>query len=94
MRALKAITIIMAVMIVVGTVTLAFLIVRRVSAVSPAPGREVAVGLDEPAGSAIAAIASAGPGEVALLLHGGGPDRVVVIDLASGRVRGRVSVSH
>ena len=94
MRALKAITVIMAVLIIVGTVALAVLIGQRLAGPPGKIGGEIAIRLDEPPASTIAAIASEGPGQVALLLHGGGPDRVVVVDLASGRVRARIGVSR
>ena len=94
MRVLKAITVIMAVLIIVGTATLAVLITKRLAGPPARIGDGIAVRLEEPPGSEIAAIASEGPGELALLLRGGGPDRVVVVDLASGRVRARIGVSR
>ncbi len=94
MRTLKAITVIMAVLIIVGTVTLAVLIAKRLAGPPAASGEAIAVRLDEPPASEIVAIASEGPGQLALLLHGGGPDRVVVVDLASGGVRARIGLSR
>ncbi|MCA7119571.1 MAG: hypothetical protein LGL72_09210 [Acidibrevibacterium sp.] len=94
MRTLKAITIIMAVLIIVGTATLAVLIAKRLAGPPSMTGAEVAIRLDEPPASEIAAIASEGPDQVALLLHGGGPDRVVVVDLAHARVRARIGVNR
>ncbi len=92
MRALKTLTLVMAVMIVAGTATLAVLIVRRVAI--PVSGASATIRLDEPPSSEIAAIASEGPGQLALLLRGGGPDRVVVVDLASGKVRARIGINR
>jgi hypothetical protein len=94
MQALKAITVIMAVLIIAGTVTLAVLIAKRLAGPPGRIGDEIAIRLDEPPASEIAAIAGDGPGQLALLLHGGGPDRVVVVDLASGRVRARIGFSR
>ena len=85
---LKFAVIAMGVLIVVGVATLAVLIVRRVT---PAGGRSTAVTLGEPAGTAIAGTALSGD-RISVQLHGGGPDRVVVLDAASGRVVARVGV--
>ena len=90
MRALKILTIVMGVMIVAGTVTLAVLITTRVSA-GPPPAVEAT--LDEPPGTAIAGIAPLGD-RLAIQLHGGGPDRVLLLDARSGRVVGPVALAH
>jgi hypothetical protein len=81
MRALKWAIGVMSVLIVAGVAVIGVTIVRRLSAL---PGPTMARVLDEPAGSRIAGIASV-PEGMALLLQGGGPDRVVVIDAKSGR---------
>jgi hypothetical protein len=47
--------------------------------------------LDEPAGSRILSISPAGD-RLAVLLQGGGPDRVVFVDPARDRVAGRMSL--
>ncbi len=96
MRVLKAVTIGMAVLIVVGTGVLVAVIVHRSNA--PA-GRGVPAGgpgalsLDEPAGTHIAGIAGAG-GRLAVQLQGGGGDRVVLVDPASGVVTGRIVLAR
>ena len=93
MRALKAAVIVMGVLIVVGTATLAVLIVQRLgSAGSEASARPATV-LDEPAGTRIAGIASSGD-RLAVQLQGGGVDRVVVIDLHSGAIAGRIALAR
>lgn len=88
MRMLKAATIVMGVMIVAGVVTLAYLIVAR-TAVAPALTADLL--LDEPEGARIAEATIAGD-RLAVRLQGGGPDRVLLVDLRTGRVTGRVSL--
>jgi hypothetical protein len=90
MRALQAITIIMGIMIVGGTAALAVLIVQRLKSVPTAP---TSVVLDEPSGTRIAGIAS-GSDRIAVLLHGGGPDRVVFVDPRSGTLAGSVRLAR
>jgi hypothetical protein len=89
MRFLKFVTVAMAVLIVVGTTVLLVAIVRRIG--SPAPPAQVAVLLDEPAGTRIAGIAAVGD-RLAVRLEGGGTDRVVLLDARSGVVSGRIGL--
>jgi hypothetical protein len=89
MRFLKFITVAMAVLIVVGTTVLLVAIVRRIG--SPAPTAQVAVLLDEPAGTRIASIAAVGD-RLAVRLEGGGTDRVVLLDARTGAVSGRIGL--
>jgi hypothetical protein len=89
MRFLKILTIVMAVLIVVGTTVLLVAIARRLGSPSvPAP---IAVLLDEPAGTRIAGITSVGD-RLALRLEGGGADRVVLLDARTGAIAGRIAV--
>lgn len=85
-RALKLATIVMGVLIVAGTLTLAVLVVGRLSA---GPTASAPVRLAEPAGSRIAGIAAA-DGRLLVHVTGGGlPDRVRVLrlgDLPAGGV--------
>ena len=90
MQALKALTIVMGVLIVAGTVVLGVVLARRLGGGSAAP---VSVLLDEPAGTRIAGIAAAGD-RLAVQLQGGGPDRVVLFDARSGAPAGRLSLAH
>ena len=90
MRALKVLTVVMGLLIVAGVAVVVTTIVRRGSAPGPGPVAWQAR-LDEPAGSAVAGIAAAGPA-LALLLQGGGADRVVLIDPRTGGVAGRVTL--
>lgn len=90
MGMLKVAVVVMGVMIVAGVATLAYLIVSRAYVAPAAAGNMV---LDEPAGTRIAGTALSGD-RMALLLQGGGPDRVVLVDPRSGKVAGRVSLGR
>ncbi len=92
MQALKALVVVMGVLIIAGLAVIVATIVSRAthSGALITPG--AAVLLDEPDGTHVGETALAN-GALALTLVGGGPDRVVVVDLASGRVLRRVSVS-
>jgi hypothetical protein len=99
MRALKIATIVMGVLIVAGTMALVIGVARRAGVVpvagAPAGGvswpASAAVLLDEPAGTRIAGIVAVRD-RLAVQLQGGGVDRVVLIDAATGTVAGRISL--
>jgi hypothetical protein len=100
MRALKAATVVMGVLILVGTAVLIAAMVKRATA--PVPMRSTAgfvpsatsIGatLREPAGSQITGLAASGD-VLAVSIHGGGPDRVVLIDPRTGEVTGRITLA-
>lgn len=91
MQALKIAVIVMGVLIVAGTAALVIGIARRSSpSVGPLAGLTV---LDEPQGTHIAGIAAVRD-RLALQLQGGGVDRVVLIDAATGMVAGRISLAR
>lgn len=94
MRALKIATIVMGVLIVAGTAALVIAVARRASApavaTSPASAPVSAV-LNEPAGTRIASIAAVRD-RLAIQLQGGGADRVVLVDPATGAVTGQISL--
>ncbi len=91
MRALLALTVAMGVLIIAGTATVAVTIMHRMSTAAPRP---LAGGvLDEPAGTHIVSATTFGD-RLAVVLQGGGPDRVVLLDPATGRSLGRVSLAH
>jgi hypothetical protein len=104
MRALKIATIVMGVLIVTGTTGLIVVISHRLSApagmsIVPStalgatvPASVTAV-LDEPAGTRIAGIVAVRD-RLAVQLQGGGVDRVVLIDPATGGVTGRISLER
>ncbi len=80
----------MGVLIIAGTATLFTLLASRMSS---GTGQIASAVLDEPAGTRIAGV-SAMADRVAVQLQGGGPDRVVVVDLRAGRVLGRVGLAR
>ena len=88
MDALKTAVVGMGVLIVAMLALLVFGLSRRPPPHPPLAGTIV---LDEPAGTRIASIAPAGP-SVAVLLQGGGPDRIVLLN-GAGQVVGHVSLS-
>ena len=91
MRALKAAVIVMGVLIVAGIATIVVTIVQRTSGgLAPAQAQQTL--LNEPDGTRIAAI-SATAERLAVQLQGGGPDRVVVLDLRNGHVLLRAALS-
>lgn len=88
MRWLTAVTIGMGVLILIGTTVLVVTIIHRASAPA-APGPAFTRRLAVAAGSRLVGVAGAG-GRIAVALHGGGPDRLLLIDPRDGRVLGRV----
>lgn len=82
MRMLKAAVVVMGVLIIAGVGTLVVLLTQRVGGIG---GVTADSRLDEPEGTRIAGV-SVQADRLALQLQGGGPDRVVVLDLRSGRV--------
>ena len=86
MRTLKIAVIVMGVMIVGGVATLGVLLFQRVAGPVAAVGEVV---LDEAEGTRIAGSTAVGE-KVVLQLQGGGPDRVVVVDVRTGRVSARI----
>ena len=96
MRGLKIATIIMGVLIVVGTTALIVVVVRRIAAPAPATASwptSLAAVLDEPEGTRIAGVAAVRD-RLAVVLEGGGADRVVLVDPATGAVAGRISLAR
>lgn len=89
MRALKIIMAVMGVLIVAGVVGLGVTISQRISA----PKLTAPALLDEPEGTHIVKISTSGD-RVVLLLQGGGPDRVVVLDLRQGQVIARTGLAR
>lgn len=92
MAFLKIAVVVMAVLIVAGTATLIVLVATRATAPGGLPAVVTAV-LEEPAGSHITGI-TATRDRLAVQLQGGGTDRVVLIDPATGAVAGRISLAH
>ncbi len=94
MRALKIAVAVMGVLIVAGTVALVVGVVRRGPGPSAAalPPAVTAV-LQEPEGTRITGIAAV-QDRLALQLQGGGGDRVVLVDVRTGAVAGRITLAH
>lgn len=99
MRALKAATIVMGVLILLGTAVVIATIIKRATQPAPAGSAGVVPAaaayttvLHEPAGTAITSLAVVG-GSLALSLHGGGPDRVVLVDPRTGETQGRITLA-
>ncbi|MGI4798147.1 MAG: hypothetical protein ACRYG8_29705 [Janthinobacterium lividum] len=108
MRGLMTAVIGMGILIAVGTTVLVVLLVQRMSA-APAPIASAAVTapattagnaadpgaamLDEPAGTHIAGVSLAGE-RLAVQLAGGGPDRVAIVDMRTGRVVARAALAR
>jgi hypothetical protein len=91
MRGLLVLVVVMGVLIVAGTATVAVTILHRMTPrlAGPMP----AVTLAEPAGTHIVTVAPLGD-RLAVVLQGGGPDRVVILDPATGRDLGRISLAR
>ncbi|MBC7636049.1 MAG: hypothetical protein H7251_10650 [Acetobacteraceae bacterium] len=91
MRALKILTVVMGVMIIVGVVALGVVMTQRLGGSGAASA--VSATLDEPTGTIIAGIAATAD-RIAIQLRGGGPDRVVLIDPKTGKPVGAVKLAH
>ena len=90
MRVLLAAAVGMGVLIVAGVAVLAFTLVQRGFA---GPGAPANVSLHEPPGTRIAGTGNAGPDRILVQLTGGGaPDRVVVVDLKTGRIAATIGL--
>ncbi len=98
MRALKAATVVMGVLILVGTAVLIATIFKRATAPAPAGGgfvpsaASVGTTLHEPSGTRIIGLAAT-TDVLALALQGGGPDRVILVDPRTGESRGRITLA-
>jgi hypothetical protein len=90
MRALKIATVVMAVMIVFGTAGLVIAMVMRRPA-PPAIAPSLAVVLDQPDDTRIEGVAAV-QDRLAILLRGGGADRVVLVDPRTGALSGQITL--
>ena len=91
MAALKAAVIGMGLLIIAGVTVIVVTLIHRIAA--PPATELVRATLDEPAGTRIAGVAT-GAERLAVQLQGGGPDRVLVLDLRSGRVVARATLAR
>ena len=94
MAALKVAVVVMGVLILGGVTVIAVTLAKRMTGPSPAaPHALVQATLDEPAGTHIAGVSTSAD-HLAVELQGGGPDRVVVMDLRSGHVVARAVLAR
>ena len=97
MKAVKLAVLVMGILILLGTAVIVGTVIKRATSGAPtaATGSAAYVALlDEPPGTAISAIVPV-QDRLAVHLHGGGgPDRVLLIDPATGAVTGRVSLAR
>ncbi len=91
MRLVKVLAVVMGVMIVIGTTVVVVTIIKR--ATSGPPAANIAVVLEEPAGTSIRGIAAVSD-RLAVLMQGAGPDRVVLIDPRTGLRTGTIALAH
>ncbi len=91
MRLVKLLAVVMGVMIVLGSTVVVVTIIKRASSGSPVA--HVAVVLDQPAGTTIGGIAALSD-RLAVLLHGAGPDRIVLIDPRTGKPAGTIGLAR
>ena len=87
-RALMTAVVVMGVLIVAGVATLIVTAFRRLSV---PPAMAATVLLDEPQGTHMQSISAAGD-RIGVLLQGGGPDRIVLLEAHSGKVVGRIGL--
>ncbi len=101
-RALLALVIVMGVLIVLGTSVLVLVVVHRLTHPGSAlethvrfPARAGTAALaDEPPGTRITALVRQSDTTLAIALTGGGPDRVLIWDLASGRAAAEIRLGR
>lgn len=87
MRFLKIAVVVMGVLIVAGTTTLVVVVFHRLSSLPPS---HPTAPLDEPSGTRIISMVPVADGLALALTGGGEPDRIVVIDPATGHVLRRI----
>lgn len=90
MRAVKIATVVMGVLILLGTAGLVVAMVMRRPSPAVVPAFRALV-LDEPPESHIVGIAAI-QDRLAVALQGGGADRVILMDPRTGAVSGRISL--
>jgi len=90
MRGLQAAVIFMGVVIVGMVATIVVTLAHRMSVAAPEAMARMVV-LDQPAGTHIQGISAIGD-RLAVLLQGGGPDRIVFVDPAAGASGGTITL--
>ena len=91
MGVVKVLAVLMGVLIIIGSTVVVYTIIKR----STVPTTDVgaAVVLDEPAGTRIGGIAAVS-NRLAVLLQGAGPDRIVLVDPATGKEAGTIALAR
>ena len=89
MRALVTLVTVMGVLIVAGVIGIAVTIAHRLGGAS----MRAETFLEEPAGTRMGGVAVSAD-RMAVVLSGGGPDRLVLINTRDGRVVGRVGLAR
>lgn len=94
-RVLQAAVVGMGVLIVAGVIVLGATIARRIAGpAAPAmPAGPALTLLDEPAGTHVVQV-TATADRLAVLLQGGGADRVLLLDPATGQIVGRIALAR
>ncbi len=92
MACLKIAVVVMGGVIIGGTATLIAVVAMRAAGSGGSPP-VVSTVLEEPAGSRIAGIAATRD-RLAVQVQGGGMDRIILIDPATGALAGRISLAH
>jgi hypothetical protein len=80
----------MGVLIVAGTVTLVTLLVQRAGGLTAGGGSRMALGLDQPAGTRIAGVASLDQALAIWVQRPDGTEAVLLVDPRRGRVTGEI----
>ena len=94
-RALLALVIVMGVLILAGTAGLVAVVVHRLAHPAALAARTAAVPLpQEPPGTRITALARQSDTVLAIALTGGGPDRVLLWDLAAGHAMAEIRLGR
>lgn len=92
MQLVKVLAVVMGILILVGSAVVVGTIVKRAGTGGSAAN--VAVVLDEPAGTHISGIAATQDRLAVLLQGGGGPDRIVLVDTRTGQEAGSVALAR
>ncbi len=92
MRGLLALVVAMGVLIVAGVAVVGVTVAHRLTHIAVPAAVSASVVLGEPAGTQITGVSGLGD-RLAIALHGGGPDRVVIVG-AGGQVVGTVRLAQ
>ena len=93
MRGLMALVAVMSVLIVAGLAVIGVTVAHRLTHTAVPAGAPSSIALDEPTGTQMVGVSSLGD-RLAILLHGGGPDRVLVVSAESGRLLGTIRLAR